>query len=36
MGKKYDAALKLIDREKRYTVTEACELLGSAGRSLTA
>lgn len=27
MGKKYDAVAKLIDREKRYTVTEACELL---------
>ena len=29
MGKKYDAVPKLIDREKRYTVTEACELLGT-------
>lgn len=29
MGKKYEAALKLIDREKRYTVTEACELLAT-------
>lgn len=27
MGKKYDAIAKLIDREKRYTVVEACELL---------
>jgi large subunit ribosomal protein L1 len=27
MGKKYDAAFKLVDREKRYTVVEACELL---------
>ncbi len=27
MGKKYDAAAKLVDREKRYTVAEACELL---------
>jgi len=27
MGKKYDAVAKLIDREKRYTVIEACELL---------
>jgi large subunit ribosomal protein L1 len=27
MGKKYDAAFKLVDREKRYTVAEACELL---------
>ena len=29
MGKKYDAAFKLVDREKRYTVVEACELLPS-------
>jgi len=29
MGKKYDAAAKLIDREKRYTVVEACELIGT-------
>ena len=27
MGKKYDAVFKLVDREKRYTVAEACELL---------
>ena len=27
MGKKYDAAFKLVDREKRYTVVEACEPL---------
>ena len=27
MGKKYDAVAKLIDREKRYTVVEGCELL---------
>ncbi len=27
MGKKYDAVAKLVDREKRYTVVEACELL---------
>lgn len=27
MGKKYDAIAKLIDREKRYTVVEACDLL---------
>jgi large subunit ribosomal protein L1 len=29
MGKKYDAVAKLIDREKRYTVVEACELIGT-------
>jgi large subunit ribosomal protein L1 len=29
MGKKYDAVAKLVDREKRYTVAEACELLPS-------
>jgi large subunit ribosomal protein L1 len=29
MGKKYDAVAKLIDRDKRYTVTEACELIGT-------
>jgi large subunit ribosomal protein L1 len=28
MGKKYDAAAKLVDHEKRYTVAEACELIG--------
>ncbi len=27
MGKKYEAVSKLVDREKRYTVAEACELL---------
>ena len=27
MGKKYDAVAKLIDREKRYTVVEGCDLL---------
>jgi len=27
MGKKFDAVAKLVDREKRYTVVEACELL---------
>jgi large subunit ribosomal protein L1 len=27
MGKKYDAVFKLVDREKRYTVVEACDLL---------
>lgn len=27
MGKKYDAIRKLVDREKRYTLTEAVELL---------
>ena len=29
MGKKYTAVAKLVDREKRYTVAEACELLPS-------
>lgn len=29
MGKKYDAVAKLIDREKRYTVAEGCELLST-------
>ena len=29
MGKKYEAVAKLVDREKRYTVAEACELLPS-------
>jgi large subunit ribosomal protein L1 len=28
MGKKYEAAAKLVDHEKRYTVAEACELIG--------
>jgi len=28
MGKKYEAATKLVDSEKRYTITEACELIG--------
>jgi large subunit ribosomal protein L1 len=28
MGKKYEAAAKLVDNEKRYTVAEACELIG--------
>lgn len=28
MGKKYEAATKLVDHEKRYTVAEACELIG--------
>jgi len=28
MGKKYEAANKLVDHEKRYTVAEACELIG--------
>jgi large subunit ribosomal protein L1 len=27
MGKKYEAAIKLVDQEKRYTIVEACELL---------
>ncbi len=27
MGKKYDAVRKLVDREKRYSITEGCELL---------
>ena len=29
MGKKYTAVAKLVDREKRYTVAEGCELLGT-------
>jgi large subunit ribosomal protein L1 len=29
MGKKYEAVAKLVDREKRYTVVEACALLPS-------
>ncbi len=28
MGKKYEAATKLVDQEKRYTIAEACELIG--------
>src|ERR687888_43390 len=27
MGKKYETARKLVDREKRYTLEEACALL---------
>lgn len=30
MGKKFEAALKHVDREKRYTLEEACELLQTA------
>jgi len=30
MGKKFEAALKLVDRDKRYTLEEACELLQTA------
>jgi len=29
MGKKYEAVAKLVDREKRYTVVEACALIPS-------
>ena len=28
-GKKYEAALKLIDKTKAYTIEEACELIKS-------
>src|SRR5438874_5765033 len=31
-GKKYEDAAKLIDREKRYTVDEACQLVGKTGK----
>ncbi|GAC1346778.1 MAG: 50S ribosomal protein L1 [Myxococcales bacterium] len=31
-GKKYKAASELIDREKRYTVDEACALVGKTGK----
>src|SRR5437868_14025373 len=31
-GKKYEDAAKLIDREKRYTVDEACALVGKTAK----
>jgi len=31
-GKKYKAALELIDREKRYSVEEACAIVGKTGK----
>ena len=31
-GKKYKAAVELIDREKRYSVEEACALVGKTGK----
>src|SRR3981081_3063141 len=31
-GKKYEEAAKLIDAEKRYTVDEACALVGKTGK----
>jgi len=31
-GKKYKAALELVDREKRYSVEEACSIVGKTGK----
>jgi large subunit ribosomal protein L1 len=31
-GKKYKAAMELVDREKRYSVEEACSIVGKTGK----